>query len=186
MKKTAYILIVLMFLPCFVRAESRDTRIISAVLTDFASRKDTRPYHSDGVILIDRDTMVRTEEYLQSDEINGSNSACVIPVDLLAQFASRNLKKVPSASLVVHSSKWRLLKSKAELESEGFGFDRTPSGQKIRTVVTLSHPALSSTGDTAFVLLSFAWSKHGALAKYLLKNSQGKWNIQCSELQFFF
>lgn len=187
MKAMMCLFIVLTFLPCLVWAESPNTKIMGIVLTDFASRKDTSPYHSDGIILIDRETGVWDEEHLRDEEINRPNSACAVSADLRAQFAIINFKKKPAASLIVHSPKWRLLKSETEEKnSRDLVYDRTPSGQKIRTVVTLSYPAYSSTGDTAFVLLSFAWSRHGALAKYLLKNSNSKWGVQCSELIFYF
>ena len=61
----------------------------------------------------------------------------------------------------------------------------TSDGKRLKTVMTLYAPAISSDGRQAFVLLAFSWSIHGARAGYVLDKIEDEWRVRCSLLNFY-
>jgi hypothetical protein len=112
---------------------------------------------------------------------------CNVPQELYDRLVARNSAAIPAAPLVSRSKAWRLIRPD-ELNGDRLAYrlgDLTTDGEPIRTVVHVSLPAYSDSGDTAFVTLHFTWSIHGAVAEYLLKSESNRWKVQCSDLLFY-
>jgi hypothetical protein len=61
----------------------------------------------------------------------------------------------------------------------------TSVGEPIKTIATISLPAYSAGGDTAFVIFGFTWSIHSAVAQYVVRQSGQGWKVQCLQLRFY-
>ena len=162
--------------------ESRDGDVIAATLEHFTARTDTMPWHETGI------TLIAAQTHQAFAPVMGRDSAkCDVPQELYDHLVARNTAKIPAAPLVPRSKAWRVIRPD-EMVGDSVPFrmiDVTADGERIKTVVRLSVPAYSDTGDTAFVTLYFKWSIHGAVAEYLLKSSGKRWTVQCSDLLFY-
>ena len=160
--------------------KSRDVEVIAAALEDFTARSDTMPYHESGITLIE----AQTSKWVQG--MGESGAKCVVPKELHDRLVALNDAQRPVAPLLATSKKWRLIQPNDLKGDDPFLFpDKTSAGDSIRTVVRLSIPAYSESGDAALVMFSFGWSIHSATARYVLKSSGGSWTVQCSDLFFY-
>ncbi len=139
------------------------------------------PYHESGITLID----ARTSKWVPG--MGDSGAKCEVPEDVSDRLAARNAESLAAAPLVTASRKWRLIRPDEMTGDPPRDLlpDKTRAGEPIRTIVYLSAPAFSESGDLAFVLLSFRWSVHEAQARYVLKASGSNWKVQCSDLFFY-
>jgi hypothetical protein len=164
-----------------VYADVRDQAVIATVLADFSQRSDTHPYDRDGVILIEPNTRKWDPAWLA---ILASNPGGECPIG--RAFYSRLIERNPAErsvdDLFVASPKWRK-KDSAEAHL-AFSTPKTKDGGPVRTLVQLSAPAFSESGDAAFVTFEFEWSIHGATAEYLVTRSGDRWSVKCSKLRF--
>ena len=160
---------------------SRDADVIAATLEHFTARADTMPWHKTGVTLI----AAETQSFVPG--MGRDSAKCNVPQELYDRLVARNSGTIPAAPLVPRSEAWRVIRPD-EMVGDSVPFrmiDLTPDGKPIRTVVRLSVPAYSDSGDTAFVSLHFKWSIHGAVAEYLLKSVGNAWKVECSDLLFY-
>ena len=159
---------------------SRDADVIAAALEHFTARSDTMPYHESGMTLIEGET------YKWVSGMGDSGAKCEVAQELYDGLVARNAARQPAAPLLATSKSWRLIQPGDMKGDDSFLFpDKTSAGEPIRTLVRLSMPAYSNNGDAAFVMFSFRWSIHGALARYVLKFSGTDWTVQCSDLFFY-
>jgi hypothetical protein len=162
-------------------ADPRDQAVFSVVLADFAKRADTHPYDRDGVILIEPRTRKWDPEWLDTLASNPGGD-CPISRAFYGRLIERNRTKQSVDDLFVASPKWRI-QDQVERHS-AFSSPKTKAGGPVRTIIQLSAPAFSESGDAAFVTFEFAWSIHGATAEYLLTRSTDRWSVKCSKLAF--
>ena len=138
------------------------------------------PYHQDGVTLIE----TQTQKWVPG--MGDSGAKCEVSQELLDRLVTRNEVPQPAAPLLVKSKKWRLVRpDDMKGDPPRLWQDETGAGEPVRTVVRLSMPAYSERGDSAVVILSFSWSIHSAIARYVLKSSDSDWRVQCSDLFFY-
>jgi len=161
-----------------------DQEVTGAALNHFASREDAS-IGRDGLILIQSKTRKWTGELLRMFSLRRGNDACPITDELYDQLIERNSGEVPAEALIRASPRWRLALPMEENSVGGRGFNRSASGEPVRTVVSISRPAWSAKGDRAFVMFSFQWSMHSAIAHYLVERSTDGWTVKCSQLRFY-
>jgi len=159
---------------------SRDADVIAAALEHFTARTDTMPYHENGVTLIE----TQTQKWVPG--MGDSGAKCEVSQELLDGLVARNDARQPAAPLLIRSKSWRLVQpDDMKGDPPILWQDETSAGEPVRTVVQLSMPAYSERGDSAVVMLSFRWSIHGAIARYVLESSGDDWRVQCSDLFFY-
>ena len=168
----------------FAWATPLDQQVLAAALTHFAQRTDTHSSHEDGVVLVEPETRPLN---LESGGITGlrkkPDASCDASAALLEDFVRRNSSAVSSANLVGQSGRWRIVQS-GDLTRPRLTLDKTSLGEPIKTILALSLPGYSKDSKTAFVLLRFRWSIHGAFAQYVMDRSDNGWKIRCSDLAF--
>jgi hypothetical protein len=164
---------------------SSDAQVIDVVLTDFAQRSDTMSMHEDGVILVDPATFPWSVERLRLYSLTErEHPKCQVAPNFYQDIVDRNRSAEPLVPLVRPSERWRLMRAD-EGRALGRILDRSAAAEKIKSVVVLSTPGYSVDGHVAFVLFLFRWSIHGAVAIYLVEQSEGAWRVRCSELLFY-
>jgi hypothetical protein len=162
-----------------------DADVIDAVLKHFTVRTDIQTTSPDGVTLVAQETEWWSEDRFNGFTLNRQSDSCELPPGLLERYFERNAKSTSSDALVTPQRKWRLVTTQ-ELDGFTYGVPtQTPSGEDIRTLVSLSYPAYSPNGDTAFLMLGFTWSVHSAIAQYVMTRSDDEWVVQCSRLHFY-
>jgi hypothetical protein len=160
---------------------SRDADVVTVALEHFIARPDTMPYHESGVTLIE----TQTQKWVPG--MGDSGAKCEVSQELHDRLVARNAARQPASALLTTSKKWRLIQPDDVKKSDPLllWHDKTAAGEPIRTVVQLSKPAYSESGDSAVVVLSFRWSIHSATARYVLESSGNDWRVQCSDLFFY-
>jgi hypothetical protein len=162
---------------------SRDADVIAATLEHFTARGDTMPWHKTGVTLI----AAQTQKFVPG--MGRDSAKCHVPQDLYDRFVARNAAALPATPLVSSSKAWRLIRPD-EMEGDPPAYrvqvtNQTAEGEPVKTLVHLSVPAYSDSGDTAFLKLHFTWSIHGAVAEYSMKSVGNDWKVECSDLLFY-
>jgi len=165
--------------------DSRDARVIAATLEDFGARTDTMSLHEDGITLIRPETGSWALESLRGLSLERGDDKCETSRELYDRLIARNSSAVSAARLVSASKKWRLVRPQETEKAPFILPDRTSVGEPIKTIVTISLPAYSASGDAAFVVFGFTWSIHGAVAQYVLRQSGQGWKVRCSQLRFY-
>lgn len=118
--------------------------------------------------------------------VNQGEGHCSIPKPLFLALVSRNTKSTAASDLLPQSTKWFVIRA-GEEDKINPAWPPPPGVEKrkpIKTLVTLTKPAYSSDGLTALVFLDFAWSIHGADARYVLRRESDRWVVACSQLLF--
>jgi len=168
-----------------VVAAAPDREVIAVVLNHFANRDDAS-IGKDGVILLRPRTQQWTDERIRGFcELRDKSGGCAISDELYAELVKRNASEMPASELVGDSQRWRFA-SESELKPDAFGFSyKTESGGPARTLAKVVRPAYSAKGDTAFLMFSYAWSMHSAIAQYIVEKSPNGWVVKCSQLRFY-
>ncbi len=158
-----------------------EAEIVGAALQHFASRTDTSSPHENGTILIEPMSSTYVGSWPTSE--NPSES-CVFPTSLVSTLVARNKSAVKASTLLPATRKWRVLTDKDREGNRVYSLYSLPTGENIKTIMSLSRPAISKDGAMAAVIFEFRWSMHGALAFYLLNRVGASWKVRCSDLAF--
>jgi hypothetical protein len=162
-----------------------DAEVTSVVMEHFSSRTDSMSAHESGVTLILPDTAKWSAESIRYFSLNRGDDQCPITQELYDRLAERNSSSGPAAGLVGKSRKWRAVRPGEEKSEIPSPRASAPPAEPIKTVVGISRPAFAQGGDLAFVMFSFRWSIHSAIAQYLVKRSGNEWKVVCSQLRFY-
>jgi hypothetical protein len=160
-----------------------DNEVLNAALIYFSQQIEEQSSHTAGVLLLRPTMRSWTRESLSgfSDDL-GSN--CTIAQELYAAVAERATTEQPVASLVSNNARWRIAPEKEQVK-----FPELPptefKGVPVRTLVTVSYPGFSESGDDALVLLSFTHSIHNAIARIRMARSSDVWHAQCVQFNFY-
>ena len=165
-------------------AHGQDREVVEAALEHFGARSDAYFYDPKGLLLIWPETAKWTSGFGGLEDPQGE---CPADRALLEVLRTRNSLTRPASDLVEPSTRWRLVKEE-EKATMSPGLPLPPNAPKrppTKTVVTLHQPALSPAEDVALVVFRFAWSMHGAVARYALHRAGSRWKVTCSKLIFY-
>ena len=157
--------------------------VMAAVLEHFSKRTDTSSLEDDGLIVIRPATGTLPDGSFSGLAPMDDQPRCEADQKLYDRFVERNRKEGAAAELFDSGERWRVATS-AELNHMPL-LVSTSDGKRLKTVMTLYAPAISSDGRQAFVLLAFSWSIHGARAGYVLDKIEDEWRVRCSLLNFY-
>ena|SRR5690242_9206951 len=158
-------------------AESSRVEVIDTALAHFAGRKDTMLLKEEGVLLVNPKTYP-----LGTSGLPLNMRECKLEDSLQHDITSRNPSPISAAELFTPTKTVRTAVAGDVPANTRFLGEQTPAGEPIKTVVTLSVPGYSESGQSAFVFFSFRWSIHRACAGYVLDRSEKGWQIRCSEV----
>jgi hypothetical protein len=160
-----------------------DMAVTKLALSDFTKRTDTMAWREDGILLVAPQLSVLTRENVSAILYGNSDRSCKIPSGMVGNLIRRNSATGQAEDLLEKDSRWRVMDSAdiAITESDRF-YAKSAKGEKIKTVLRLTRPVYSITGDRALVHFSFRWGIHSADANYMLRKEVGLWKVDCSEL----
>jgi hypothetical protein len=170
---------------CVAIAQTPDADVTTAVLSHFAQRTDTLSLHEGGVILVRENTWaIRPQFPVGTIVADRDVERCPKMREFVGIWIERNSVSESAKPLLLYSERWQLIRNDDPRTSlvfrEGAG-----SGEKVKTIATVTKPAFSPDGKAAFVLFNFTWSIHGADAKYLAEQTSVGWRVTCSNLSFY-
>ena len=87
-----------------------------------------------------------------------------------------NEKSISLKTILKQSDAYRF---KTEEENDPNVYVQNVMSGDVKSYVSISKPGYSE--NTAVVIVSFTWSTHGALAKFIYKMSNDSWELECFE-----
>jgi hypothetical protein len=134
-----------------------DRAIVAVVLKDFANWKDATFGQLEGVLELDRNSKVNSDEAPEQVKSLAPEISNELDKDLVAAFVQRNRSAVPVASLVSGSPSAR----QRQPGLRDLDLPELPKGAKATGSMTLSR--FSEDGSRAFIQIHHSWSIHGAV-----------------------
>jgi hypothetical protein len=168
--------------PPRVPDEVDSRKVLEAALMQLDQHLKAEGMEKEGVLLLVPTSETWSMESLQSFSPDPRDS-CVIPKQMYASVASAATMEEPIAQWVSPSKLW-LMPAELPRPDPLIPLDQL-NGVPVRTIVTLSRPGFSASGNEALIILRFTWSIHDALARVRLERVGTQWRIQCAQFNYY-
>lgn len=168
--------------PPRVPDEEDRRNVIEAALTQLDQHLKAEPVGQGGVLLLGPISQVWSMESLESFS-SDPRDRCVIPKRMYASVASAATEEEPIAKWVSPSKLW-LIPAQLPRPDPLIPLSQL-NGIPVRTIVTLSRPGFSASGNEALVILRFTWSIHDALARVRLERIGAQWRTRCAQFNYY-
>jgi len=157
--------------------QNSDNLLINKTLVELLNKKDVFYNRAKGngqIVIINKSLIIDPENKRLTNK-RPIKKVCRFTENQKASFKLNNKKSINLKSVVKESNLYRFIKKD---ESNSIG-SNILSGE-VKSYISISKPGYS-VDKTAIVIVSYTWSIHGALAKFIYSKTQDSWELKCSE-----
>lgn len=162
-----------------VNIQNNDNLLINKTLAELLNKKEvffSRANVNGEIVIINNSLTIDPENKRLTNKRTKKNE-CEFSKNQKASFNQNNSKTISLRSVLEKSASYRF---KTKEENKPSVFVENMISGKVKSYVFISKPGYSAN-DTAIVIVSYTWSIHGALAKFIYKKKNDSWGLECSE-----